>query len=75
MSDKTRLLKLLDDFNIPYHTFEDIIYMCKEAVENKAVLSISIAGCVDFYFDKEGNKIGHGTEYRDAFVKAKRKKK
>ncbi len=75
MKDLTKLLKLLNEFGVPYKVYtrdEDADCIADEALKAKADISISINDDIDFAFDKKEKFVGH---YNNQIASFKKRKK
>lgn len=71
MTEKEKIVSMLNEFNIEYHTYTDAEYIASEALEQGAVETICVRDNVDVAFDKDGKVVGSYTTSAGSYVSRK----
>jgi hypothetical protein len=72
MSDKEKLLTMLESFGVSYHEFTERMYIYERAWRLGARSSITIRGHVDFHFTEKGQFVGSSSMERRSFIRGKK---
>lgn len=71
MSERKTLLKLLDDWGVPYDVYDEPRFLSESAKAVGAASAVGIRSYVDFYFDLSGSFVGSSTQVAESFVQRK----
>lgn len=71
MTEKDKIVKFLNTMHIPHRIWNEPEFLADEAIEEGAIVSVSIRDGVDFAFDKEGKFLGTFTDQRNSYVSRK----